>query len=193
MLEEFQLSVLFYNLGRQAGLIGFACLSLLIISGDTARFFDRYFGLDKIIKFQRKFSLITTLFIVFHPLFFILSDSSIAGYLIPNFAIIPLALGAISFYIFIIVIIASHLYKRISYTIWQYIHILTYILFFLSLYHAFNLGADSGQIYIRMLYVVLLFGIISGAVYRTQYKIKKHYKKRGRYKENSKERKKCRC
>ena len=73
MLEEYQLSVLFYNLGKQAGIIGFACLSFLIISGDTARLFDRYFGLDKIIKFQRKFSLITAFFIVFHPLFFILT------------------------------------------------------------------------------------------------------------------------
>lgn len=175
MTEGFQLSVLLYNLGKQAGIIGFACLSLLIISGDTARFFDRYFGLDKIIKFQRKFSLITAFFIVFHPLFFILSDSSIAAYLIPNFAVIPITLGAISFYIFIIVMIASHLYKRISYTIWQYIHILTYILFFFSLYHAFNLGSDSDLIYMRALYSVSLFGVIIGAVYRTRYKIKNYY------------------
>src|SRR3990167_334980 len=175
MTEGFQLSVLLYNLGKQAGIIGFVCLSLLIISGDTARFFDRYFGLDKIIKFQRKFSLITAFFIVFHPLFFVLSDSSIATYLIPNFAVIPLALGAISFYIFIVVMIASHLYKRISYAIWQYIHILTYILFFFSLYHAFNLGSDSNLIYIKLLYAVLLLGVIGGVVYRAQYKIRKHY------------------
>jgi len=175
MVEGFQLSVLLYNLGRQAGIIGFTCLSLLIISGDTARFFDRYFGLDKIIKFQRKFSLATALFIIFHPLFFILSDSLIATYLIPDFTFIPLALGAISFYIFIIVMVASHLYKKISYAIWQYIHILIYILFFFSLYHAFNLGSDSETIYMRILYSVSLFGVICGAIYRTQYKIKKHY------------------
>lgn len=175
MTEGFQLSVLLYSLGKQAGIIGFTCLSLLIISGDTARFFDRYFGLDKIIKFQRKFSLVTAFFIVFHPLFFILSDSSIAAYLIPNFAVLPITLGAISFYIFIIVIIASHLYKRISYAAWQYIHILIYILFFFSLYHAFNLGSDSGLIYMRILYYVLLLGVIGGAIYRTLYKIKKHY------------------
>lgn len=175
MTEGLQLSVLLYSLGKQAGIIGFACLSLFIISGDTARFFDRYFGLDKIIKFQRKFSLITAFFIIFHPLLFILSNSSIAAYLVPNFTVIPLTLGAISFYIFIIVMIASHLYKRISYSAWQYIHILTYILFFFSLYHAFNLGSDSNLIYMRILYSVALFGVICGAVYRTQYKIKKHY------------------
>ena len=37
----FQSSELFYNLGRWTGLAGFVCLSLLIFSGDTARFFDR--------------------------------------------------------------------------------------------------------------------------------------------------------
>jgi hypothetical protein len=45
-------------------------LSILIFSGDTARLFDKFFGMDKIIKFQRKFSLITTIVIIFHPLFF---------------------------------------------------------------------------------------------------------------------------
>ena len=175
MLEGYQLSVLLYNLGKQAGIIGFACLFLLIISGDTARFFDGYFGLDKIIKFQRKFSLVTAFFIISHPLFFILSDSSIATYLIPNFAVIPLALGAISFYTFIVVMIASHFYKRIPYRMWQYIHVITYVLFFLALYHAFNFGSDSNSIYIKTLYAVLLFGVAGGAVYRIRYKIKKHY------------------
>ena len=162
-------------MGKQAGIIGFVCLSLLIISGDTARFFDRYFGLDKIIRFQRKFLLITAIFIVFHPLFFILSDSSFAVYLIPDFTFIPLALGAISFYIFIIVMIASHLYKRISYAVWQYIHILTYILFSFALYHAANWGSDSSNIFIKILYLFLLAVVAAGAVYRTQYKIRKHY------------------
>src|SRR3989344_6405710 len=68
--------VLLYSIGRLAGLIGLLSLSIIIISGDTARFFDRFLGMDKIIIFQRKFALVTTLFISSHPLFFILSDSS---------------------------------------------------------------------------------------------------------------------
>ena len=170
-------SLLLYSLGKLAGLIGFLFLSLLIISGDTARFFDRYFGIDKLIKFQRKFALITSLFVLFHPLFFILSSNSAINYLIPKFTVIPLALGIFSLYIFIIVMTCSLIYKRISYNVWQYIHILTYILFFFSLYHAFNRGSDSGDFFIRIIYLLLLIAIIIGIIYRTYYKLKQRKNK----------------
>lgn len=170
--QRLKIADVFYLIGKLAGLTGFLFLSLLIFSGDTARFFDRFFGMDKIIKFQRKFSLITMIFILLHPIFFILSNQLILPYLIPDFSVIPLALGTISFYIFIIVMIASKMYKLISYAIWQYIHILTYLLFFFALYHAFNWGSDSGNWQIRIIYFILFTAIIIGIIYRTNYKLK---------------------
>ncbi len=111
-----------------------------------------------------------------HPLFFVLSDSSFIRYLIiPDFTAFPLAVGVVSFYIFIIVMIASKIYKRISYAVWQYIHILIYVLFFFSLYHAVNWGSGSNLIFYKMVYGILLFIVILGMVYRTQYKIKKRH------------------
>lgn len=173
MAADFSLSNLFYDLGRWAGLAGFAALAFLIFSGDTARFFDRYFGLDRIIKFQRKFSLITAIFVLSHPWLFIASSGSAAGYLLPDFAGLPLALGITAFYIFIIVMVASRLYKRISYAGWQYLHILTYVLFFFSIYHAFYWGSDSGLKLTKIFYAVSLIAVTSGLVYRMQYKIKR--------------------
>ncbi|MEK7658797.1 MAG: ferric reductase-like transmembrane domain-containing protein [Patescibacteria group bacterium] len=173
--QNMNIALFFYLLGKLAGLIGFSFLSLLIFSGDTARFFDRFFGIDKIIKFQRKFALITMIFIFLHPIFFILSSKSILSYIIPNFSIIPSALGIMSFYIFIIVMLASKMYKRISYAVWQFIHILTYILFFFSLYHAFLWGSDSGSLLVAIIYLIILAAIIIGIVYRTSYKIKQRY------------------
>lgn len=170
--ESLSISLMLYSIGKLAGLIGFLFLSVLIISGDTARYFDRLFGMDKIIKFQRKFALITCIFVIAHPLFFMLSSGNYLNYLIPNFVVFPLALGIISLYIFIIVEVSSILYKRISYQIWQYIHILTYILFFFSLYHALNLGSDIGNIFIKSIFGILLIGIIIGGIYRIYYKIK---------------------
>lgn len=175
MIAEISLSDLLYGLGRWAGLTGFTCLSLLIFSGDTAKFFDRYFGLDKIIKFQRKFSLFTAFFILLHPMFFILSTQSITSYMIPNLTTIPLTFGITAFYIFAVIMIASKVYKRISHKAWQYFHILTYILFFFALYHAVNWGRDSNLLYIKILYGILLTMIIIGIIYRTQYKIKKRF------------------
>lgn len=166
-----ELSSLFYVLGRWSGLIGFTCLSLLIFSGDIARFFDRFIGLDKIIKFQKKFSLFTAFFVIFHPIFFILSNIGFSQYLIPRFSIFALFLGTISFYIFIIVMLASLMYKRVSYLVFQYIHILTYILFFFGLYHAYNWGQSVNFLAIKILYYFLIIIVIIGIVYRTQYKL----------------------
>lgn len=173
--QNLEIALIFYLCGKLAGLTGFLFLSLLIFSGDAARFFDRFFGMDKIIKFQRKFALATMFFILLHPTFFIFSSKLILPYIIPDFSVIPLALGIISFYIFIVVIIASKIYKRISYYVWQYIHILTYLLFFFSLYHAFNWGADSGNRPVRIIYLILLSAIIIGVIYRTNYKLKQRY------------------
>ena len=165
-------SELLYLVGKLCGIIAFFFLSTLIISGDTARFFDRFFGMDKIIKFQRKFSVVTMVFVLCHPIFFILSTGIIFGFLIPDFSYVPLALGILSLYIYLSVMLASKLYKRISYNAWQYIHILTYVLFFFSIYHAINWGTDAGNILLFAAYMIALVGIIVGIIYRTTYKIK---------------------
>lgn len=171
--QSLKITAVFYLIGKLAGLTGFLGLSLLIFSGDTARFFDRFFGLDKIIKFQRKFSILTMIFILSHPLFFILSAKSVWPFIIPDFSVIPLAFGLTSFYIFMLALIASKIYKRISYQVWQYIHILTYWLFFFVLYHAFYWGSDSVNYLIKIIYFILFLIIIIGIVYRTNYKFKK--------------------
>lgn len=166
-----ELSALFYDIGKWCGVIGFFCLSFLIFSGDTARIWDRWLGLDRIIKFQRKFSLFTALFVVLHPVFFIISNSAMIGGLIPNFTYIPLAVGTISLYIFILIMIASHFYKRVSYRMWQYIHVVTYILFGGALYHAFKWGSDATSF--TPYYTIVLVAVVIGAIYRTQYKLRK--------------------
>lgn len=166
------ISEVLYLIGQGLGFFALISLALLIFSGDTARFTDKYFGLDRIIKFQRKFSLFSLLFLFFHPVFFILSGESFADYFIPNFLVLPLALGTVAFYIFMIVMLCSYFYKRISYTTWQYIHVLTYILFFLSLVHAFLWGSSSDNPIFIALYIFLLFIIVIGCIYRLQYKVK---------------------
>ena len=169
--KNLSISSLFYLSGKLAGLMGFLFLSFLIFSGETARFFDKFFGINKIILFQRKFSLITALFVIMHPVFFILANKSII-YLIPSFILTPFTIGILSFYLFIIIMISSVLYKRISYKIWQYLHILIYLLFFFSLYHAINIGSDSNNLLIKSLYIIALLSILIGIFYRTYYKIK---------------------
>ncbi len=171
MNQILQFSDLMYEIGKWAGVIGFSLLSFLIFSGDTARYWDKYLGLDRIIKFQRKFSYFVATFVILHPLFFIISKKTVLDFIIPNFSYLPLALGIISFYVFIAVMISSSIYKRISYSKWQYIHVITYLLYFAALYHAINWGSDADDL--MPLYIVITIFVIIGTIYRTIYKIKK--------------------
>jgi predicted ferric reductase len=173
--DRISINSFFYLIGKLFGLVSFLFLSLLIISGDIARFFDKFFGLDKIIKFQRKFSLATAMFVLFHPVFFIIAGV-LPFYFVPNL-IFPLTFGILSFLIFIFTLIASKLYKRISYEGWQYIHILIYLLFLFSLYHAIKIGSDSGFLAIKIVYGALFIAFITGIIYRTDYKIKQRKNK----------------
>jgi predicted ferric reductase len=166
------LSGIFYSLGRLFGILGFLVISILIISGDTARFFDRIFGIDRIIKFQRKFAILTYFVVFSHPIFFILSFNGYIKSIIPDFSVIPLALGTLALYLFIGVMISSLLYKRISHKIWQYIHILTYILFALIWYHSFQIGSSLSFLPIKIIYFVLPILVAIGLIYRASYKIK---------------------
>lgn len=172
-----ELSAILYQIGKWSGVMGFFCLSFLIFSGDTARYWDKYFGLDRIIKFQRKFSLIISVFILAHPLFFILANGYSNAYFIPDFALPALALGIISLYIFVAVMIASTLYKRVSYLAWQIIHVITYILFGFALYHGINWGSDADILSIP--YLIAFIAVFVGAIYRTVYKIANSKHSRG--------------
>ena len=177
-----------YNTGSLLGLIGFLALALLIISGETARYFDKYFGIDIIIKTQRKFSIITTLIIITHPIFFALAYSSMTQYFLPQTQTITLLAGTISLYLLIIIQTASMLYKKISQTTWQYLHMLIYALFFLSLYHAINHGSSfQNNDLIKIIFYILIVGTTIGIIYRTQHKIKTLLKEKPRIKKIRKE------
>lgn len=159
-----------YTIGTWVGITGFFSLGLLIFSGDTARWWDRFWGLDRIIKFQRKFSFFVAIWILLHPVFFMLSRKTVWYYLIPDLSVLPLALGIVSLYVFVVVMISSQVYKRISYDMWQYIHILTYVLFFSTLYHAIYWGSDVDILMPYYLFMTFLVGV--GIAYRTYYKIR---------------------
>ena len=172
------ISNILYDIGRLLGLLGFLFLGILIIAGDLSRYLDKIFGMNHIILFQRKFAVFTLFFIMLHPIFFMLSSQMISNYIIPNFSALPLALGIISFYLFLIMSLASYFHKGLSNTIWQILHYIIYLLFFFGFYHAYNFGSDSNHILIKLLYVSMFIGFILGLVYRTYYKFKNDKRQR---------------
>ncbi len=177
ILDSFSsLSEVFYAIGKFSGLVAFLFLATLVILGDFGRLVDKVIGLDSIIKFQKRLALTTLFFVLSHPIFFILSDSYMANYLLPDFSYLPLALGTLSLYMFLIVGTCSILYKRISYNVWQGIHILTYVLFLSSLYHGFEIGTESKYYFMQILYGILFILFIIGVIYRTNIKLKQRFR-----------------
>ncbi|MBU0660870.1 ferric reductase-like transmembrane domain-containing protein [Patescibacteria group bacterium] len=172
MFTDLTLTAILYDLGRLTGLIAFFGLGILVFAGDTTRFFDRFFGFDRLIPFLKKLSYGTAVFLLLHPIFFMIAKQKFLAYLIPDFFYLHLALGIVAFYLFIIVMIASALYKRISHLAWQYLHVLNYILFFISLQHAKHWGSSSSYWYISASYQAMLFLIVIGLIYRAQHKIR---------------------
>lgn len=166
------LSALLYKIGRFSALIGFLLISILIISGDLARLFDRFFGIDRIIKTQRRVAIFTYFVVFSHPLFIVLSQRRVFDYVIPDFSLLPLSFGIVSLYLFAGIMLSSLLYKRISYNSWQYIHIVTYVLFFMVGYHAIYWGSSYSLLPVKIVYWSLCALVLVGAIYRTGYKIK---------------------
>ncbi|OVE74585.1 hypothetical protein BVX95_02035, partial [archaeon D22] len=169
----FDFSSIMYHLGRLFGLFAILFLSFILFFGDTAKFFDRYFGLDKIIAFNKKFGFVTTLFALSHPIFFILSSKNYWVYLIPNFQVLPLALGTIAFYLLIIFSMASFFYKKVSNQAWQYLHIISYLIFFFGAFHADNIGTDYANSFVHFIHIIMVILVVIGIIYRTTYKIRK--------------------
>jgi len=173
MFIEASLSAILYDFGRLTGFLAFFPLVLLIFLGDTSKFFDQYFGFDKIIPFLKKLSYFVAFFVLLHPLLFMISKQKFLDFIIPDFTLYPLAFGILSFYIFFTIMIASAVYKRISHHTWQYLHILNYILFFLILQHAEHWGSTALHPAMNIAYKLSLLLIILGIIYRTQYKFRK--------------------
>lgn len=162
---------------RFAGLLCFFMLSSLIFIGDTSRFLDRYYGLDRIISFNKKYATAAAILIISHPLLLIFSTGKIRDFIVPDFAILPLAMGILSLYVFCIMMAASAVHKRIHYGLWQYIHMLNYALFAMVVYHALNTGSDTGRLPIRIMIWFFILIIPLGAVYRFSYKIRQRKNK----------------
>src|SRR3989344_6910212 len=68
IFKTMHLRAILYSIGKFTGLVGFLFLSILVLSGDFARHLDKSLGIDKIIKFQRKFALISTVIVLLHPI-----------------------------------------------------------------------------------------------------------------------------
>ena len=64
------------------------------------------------------------------------------------------ALGIVSFYLLIVVALSSYLRRFIGQKIWRIIHMISFVLFYVILYHGLRSGTDTSTWWAQTLYVV---------------------------------------
>jgi DMSO/TMAO reductase YedYZ heme-binding membrane subunit len=81
----------------------------------------------------------------------------------------PLAVawGVIGLYLLVAVEVSSLMMKRLPRRVWRWIHLTSYVLFWLVSIHAATAGTDTGNLAYRGFALVIVTAVVFVAVYRT--------------------------
>lgn len=159
-----------YSLGQAAGTLALTAIAIQLVLASRWRTLEQGIGLDRIMRWHSANAKLIALFVLLHPIFLffreLLKGEIMAPYTMYGTDILGGIIGAV-----IIGIIWISVLKRkqlgLLYERWRIVHLLTYLLAAIGLYHSLILGSDikSG----RPLYTWwLLLAAVSAAavVYR---------------------------
>ncbi len=152
------------------GLIGISMASGLLITNKMARVWPGVFTTFDLHQYT---SLLGLGFAAFHALI-LLADQYIGYNLLQ--VLVPFAstgyrqlwvgLGQTALYLSILVSFTFYIRKQIGNRAWQVIHLLSYLLFALTLLHGVLSGTDSGNMWVTMLYWGAGFSLLFLTIYR---------------------------
>lgn len=158
------------NTGKISGILGFFLIGLSIFVGSTSRFFDKYFGLEKILRFHKTFTFISFVILLFHPFLINISnilDGTFAN-IVDYLTVYQYIFGVISFVFFACVVVISYFYfKKINFLLWITFHRITIISYFLAFIHIqFFAVLSLDNAFLKILIYSGLMLAISGALSR---------------------------
>ena len=125
------------------------CLGLLTMARFRHESWPRFFNLEM----HRRISLLAIVFNVVHIATAVLDPFAKLGWssafvpLISNYRPIPVAMGVVSMYLFIALIITGLLRAHMPQGLWRAIHWTSYAMWPLALAHSFLAGSDAGSIW----------------------------------------------
>jgi methionine sulfoxide reductase heme-binding subunit len=164
---------------RASALVGFFLLYVSVFTGTASCLpgIRRYFLRLRSLNFHCWISFQALLFALIHGialLFHKFIPFSLADILIPfhsNFEPLLVALGTISLYLMIILVVTSYARKYISQKAWRTIHFLNIALYTFSIIHALYLGTDLKSGLLREIFVWANGFLILLLVYNMFYRI----------------------
>ncbi len=156
------------NIARLIGIIGFFLFGLSIFIGATLRLLDKKFGLDKLLRFHKSFTIISFFILIFHPfLLFVYNlikyTLSVFEVYLSYFTLYYFILGVAAFLFLGINIFISYFFlKKINHIFWLTFHRISIIFYIFSLIHLLNFGVLSGfNAKIPFLNIFIILSIIS--------------------------------
>jgi len=137
------------------------CFGLLTVARFWHASWPRFFNLEM----HRRISLLAIVFNVVHIATAVLDPFAKLGWsaalvpLISTYRPIPVAMGVVSMYLFVALIITGLLRAHMPQGLWRVIHWTSYAMWPLALAHSFLAGSDAGS-----LWMLAIGGISLGAV-----------------------------
>ncbi len=122
--------------GRIAGFVAFILFCFVFFIGGSNRLWDKFFGLNNVLRYHKYFAVTAMGILLLHPMGFLI----IKLYSFADFKNFGLLAGIIAADVFLLIVITSLLYKYMNYYIWIWIHRLSALAIVAGAYHIFNYG-----------------------------------------------------
>jgi sulfoxide reductase heme-binding subunit YedZ len=161
VLETASQNHLFWYLSRTSAFLAYILLFINIVFGLglKTKFLDKLSARWQSFDLHQFSALLAMAMITLH-IFSLLGDQymspTLSDLLIPmsaSYRPIWTALGILSFYVLIIIVLSSYLKRFIGQKIWRMIHMLSFVLFYVILYHGLRSGSDTQTWWAQLMYV----------------------------------------
>jgi predicted ferric reductase len=152
---------IFWYLSRTSALLAYILLFINIVFGLglKTKFMDKVSARWQSYDLHQFTALLAMGLITFH-IFILMGDqymsASLKDLLVPmSGAYRPFwtALGIISFYVLLLITMSSLLRRFIGQKVWRAIHMLSFVLFYVILYHGIKAGTDSANLWVQIMYI----------------------------------------
>lgn len=161
----------YWYLERSAGFTAYGLLNLSVLLGASSSLaiWDKW-NMRKLMTQMHQYSALLFLPFLFFHLWGLYMDTSIPfnvkQLLVPlasRYKAVPTALGVLTLYAWILLIVSSYLREKIGVTAWRMIHILSYPMFVAVTIHGLTAGTDAHRPWAILIYLVpsILFFILT--------------------------------
>jgi methionine sulfoxide reductase heme-binding subunit len=144
------------------------CFGLLTVGRFWHEAWPRFFNLE----LHRRISLLAIVFNAGHVLAAVLDPFAKLGWtsafipLVSTYRPIPVALGVVSMYLFVALIITGLLRSRMPQGLWRAIHWTSYLMWPMAVAHSFLSGSDAGSLWMLAIGAICLGAAGASLIYR---------------------------